>query len=245
MYNMEPKVEVIISGSPRKVAKAVAKAFIRMVQQSGQHRFDIALSGGSTPKKLFSRIAEKYRDAIDWSRIHFWWGDERCVPPDSIESNYRMAYETMISQLPVKEEQIHRIHGEEDPDAEAERYSQEIIRQLNSRKDLPVFDLVILGMGEDGHTASIFPGRMDLLTSDSICAVATHPASNQKRITLTGQVINNANAIFFLATGSNKARRISEIMNNEASAGNYPAFHIIPEHGNLVWFIDEEASGKI
>lgn len=242
---MVPKVEVIISGSPKKVAKAVAKAFIRMIQKSGQHRFDIALSGGSTPQKLFRRIAEKYKDTIDWNRIHFWWGDERCVPPGSIESNYRMAYETLISQLPVNPDHIHRIRGEEDPDTEAERYSQEITRHLNSREDWPVFDLVILGMGEDGHTASIFPGQMELLTSSSVCAVATHPVTNQKRITLTGKVINNANEIFFLATGRNKARRISEIMNNEDTAGNYPAYHIIPEHGNLVWFIDEEASGKI
>lgn len=242
---MVPKVEVIISGSPKKVAKAAAKAFIRMIQKSGQHRFDIALSGGSTPQKLFRRIAEKYKDTIDWNRIHFWWGDERCVPPGSIESNYRMAYETLISQLPVNPDHIHRIRGEEDPDTEAERYSQEITRHLNSREDWPVFDLVILGMGEDGHTASIFPGQMELLTSSSVCAVATHPVTDQKRITLTGKVINNANEIFFLATGRNKARRISEIMNNEDTAGNYPAYHIIPEHGNLVWFIDEEASGKI
>ena len=242
---MVPRVEVIISGSPKKVAKAAAKAFIRMIQKSGQHRFDIALSGGSTPQKLFRRIAEKYKDTIDWNRIHFWWGDERCVPPGSIESNYRMAYETLISQLPVNPDHIHRIRGEEDPDTEAERYSQEITRHLNSREDWPVFDLVILGMGEDGHTASIFPGQMELLTSSSVCAVATHPVTNQKRITLTGKVINNANEIFFLATGRNKARRISEIMNNEDTAGNYPAYHIIPEHGNLVWFIDEEASGKI
>ena len=242
---MVPKVEVIISETPKKLAKSVAKAFIRMVQQSGQQRFDIALSGGSTPKKLFRRIAEKYRDAIDWNRIHFWWGDERCVPPDSIESNYLMAYETLLSQLPVNPDHIHRIRGEEDPETEAERYSQEIIRHVNSREDWPVFDLVILGLGEDGHTASIFPGQMELLTSNSVCAVATHPDSKQKRITLTGKVINNANEIFFLATGRNKARRISEIMNNDASAGNYPAYHIIPEHGNLVWFIDEEASVRI
>lgn len=242
---MDPQVEIRISETPSKVAKAAGKALVKMMLKSGQNRFDVALSGGRTPRKLFARLAKKYINEIEWSRIHFWWGDERCVPPDSPESNYKMAYDSMLSHLPVPEENIHRIRGEEDPQKEAERYGQEILSHLNTRGEWPVFDLVILGMGDDGHTASIFPDQAGLLSDSNVCAVAIHPVTKQKRITLTGKVINNANEVFFLVTGKSKAQRMSEIMNNDPVATRYPAYHILPEYGKLIWFIDEEASGRM
>ena len=239
---MEQKIEVRISETPKKLAKSAAKALMSLVRDKGRTRFDIALSGGSTPRLLFRRLAKKYVSRVDWDRIHFWWGDERCVAPDSQESNYRLAADNLFSGVPVNPANIHRIRGEADPVAEAERYSEEMLKHLNLRGTWPVFDLVLLGMGEDGHTASVFPDRMELLNSDEICDVAVHPVSRQKRITLTGQVINNASNIFFLVAGAGKAHAIAEIMNNRASALHLPAYHISPVSGALTWFLDEEAA---
>lgn len=242
---MEKNIEVKITGSPKKVAKRASKYILALLQNSGNQRFDIALSGGSTPKLLFERLTEKLVDKSDWKRIHLWWGDERCVPMDSSESNFRMTEETLISKVPIPKGNIHRIRGEANPEAEALRYGQEIRNNLNILHNWPVFDLIILGLGEDGHTASIFPDQMKLINSNEICDVAVHPDTGQKRITLTGNVINNANEIFFLVTGKSKAQKVAEIMNNEPSAKKLPAYYIIPKHGKLTWFIDEDAAANI
>lgn len=242
---MEKNIEVKITGSPRKVAKRAAKYIAALLQNSGNQRFDIALSGGSTPQMLFERLVEKSIESNDWKRIHLWWGDERCVSADSTDSNFRMAQETLISKIPIPQENIHRIRGETNPEAEALRYGDEIRNNLNTRNSWPVFDLIILGLGEDGHTASIFPDQMEILKSNEICDVAIHPTTGQKRVTLTGNVLNNANEILFLVTGQSKAERVAEIMNNEESAKKLPAYYIIPSHGKLTWFIDEEAASDM
>lgn len=242
---MENDVEVKITESPKNVAKRVGKAIIELVKNSGQQRVDIALSGGSTPKKLFKHLAKKYQDFPDWHKVHFWWGDERCVPPGSKESNFRMAHKAFLSQIAIPAENIHRIKGEANPEQEAARYSDEISKNLNDLDGWPVFDLIILGLGDDGHTASIFPSNMQLFDSEQICEVAIHPDTGQKRVTLTGRVINNANKIFFMVTGMEKASRVSEIMNNEDVAMQYPAYYVIPGHGKLYWYLDQEAAEMI
>jgi 6-phosphogluconolactonase len=242
---MTASTEVKIFTKPQKVAKRVAKQLFKMTQRSSQPRFDIALSGGSTPKKLFNILVEKQKDSIPWKRIHFWWGDERCVSPDDEESNFKMTSDILFSHIDIPHENIHRIKGENAPVEEAKRYAEEIEENLNLRDGIPVFDLIILGMGDDGHTASIFPNQLNLLEEEKVCAVAQHPETGQQRITLTGRVINNANLIFFLVTGENKAQRIAEIMNDEEAAKLSPAYYITPENGKLIWFIDEAASSKI
>ncbi len=242
---MAASTEVKIYKKPKKVCKAVAREIRKLTQESPQPRFDIALSGGSTPKKLFQLLAEKHRETIPWERIHFWWGDERCVPPDDDESNFKMTHEFLFSQVPVPAENIHRIKGENPPEEEAVRYAAEIDKNLNHRDGTPVFDLIILGLGDDGHTASIFPDQLGLLEDDRTCVATQHPVSGQHRITLTGNVLNNANQLFFLVTGENKAMRVSEIMNNDESARLLPAYYIEPKNGSLIWFIDEPAASKI
>lgn len=242
---MTASTEVKIFANPKKVAKRVAKQIFKMTQRSSQPRFNIALSGGSTPKKLFKILEEKHKDTIPWERLHFWWGDERCVSPDDEESNFKMTNDILFSQIEIPQENIHRIKGEINPEKEAKRYSEEITENLNLRDGIPVFDLIILGMGDDGHTASIFPTQLNLLEEEQICVVAEHPETGQQRITLTGKVINNANRIFFLVTGENKAQRIAEIMNDEEAAKLLPAYYITPENGKLIWYIDEAASSKI
>ncbi len=242
---METSTEVKIFPKPKKVARKVAREIKKLIVESNRERFDIALSGGNTPKKLFKSLVKKHSDSIPWERVHFWWGDERCVKPDSDESNFKMANENLFLKVGISTKNIHRIHGESNPEKEAERYSGELKKQLELRKSIPVFDLILLGLGEDGHTASIFPGRNDLFQTDSLCAVAEHPDTGQKRVTLTGNVINNARNIFFLATGESKAKRISEIMSSEDSAKELPAWHVVPVNGSLTWFIDEPAASQI
>lgn len=242
---MAVSTEVKIYSNQKEVVKALAKVIFKLSKSSTQDRFNILLSGGSTPTKLFKRIAKKYKETIDWERIHFWWGDERCVSPNSENSNYKHAYDNLISQISIPRTNIHRIKGENEPEEEAIKYAVEIEKSLNYRGKNPVFDLVLLGLGEDGHTASIFPGEIELFEDQRICTVANHPITGQKRITITGRVLNNANRIFFLVTGANKSQRIAEIMNDDEAAKLLPAYYISPTNGELIWFIDEAAAQKI
>lgn len=242
---MAASIEVKIFPKPKKVARKVAREIKKLILESNRKNFHIALSGGNTPKKLFKALVKKHHDSIPWERVHFWWGDERCVSPESEESNFKMANENLFQKIPVPAKNIHRIHGEDLPEAEAKRYSGELMMQLEKKGNVPVFDLILLGLGDDGHTASIFPGQLELFQTDKLCAAAEHPDTGQKRITLTGKVINRASNIFFMVTGENKAKRISEIMNNEEVAKNHPAWYVDPSQGSLTWFIDEPASSQI
>lgn len=242
---MSYSTEVKIYADSKNVVKALAKEFYKLTKSSVQERFNILLSGGNTPADLFKRINKKYAYSIDWERIHFWWGDERCVEPDNVNSNFKQAYDFLISNILIPDENIHRIKGENNPEEEAIRYADEIKNNVNFRGENPVFDLVLLGLGEDGHTASIFPDELELFEDERICAVTRHPLTGQKRITITGRVLNNANRVFFMVTGANKAQRISEIMNDDEAAKLLPAYYISPANGELIWFIDEAAAQKI
>ena len=242
---MEHSTEVKIYKSPKKVYNAIAKSIIKLTRESTQEVFDIALSGGNSPKGLFKRLSNKYKDEIPWDRIHFWWGDERCVPPDDDQSNYKMTVDYLFSNIDIPEKNIHRIRGEADPKKEAKRYSEELNTTLNSRGKDPVFDIIILGLGEDGHTASIFPDQLELFENKDNCAVTEHPLTGQKRITFTGNVLNNANQVFFLVTGEKKAMRVAEIMNDSEAAKLLPAYYISPTNGDLIWFLDDAAASLI
>jgi 6-phosphogluconolactonase len=242
---MSSTVEVRIFENPKKTVKGLAKKLRKITANSLQSQFHIALSGGSTPQLLFEVIVSKFKEELPWEKLHFWWGDERCVEPENSESNYKLALDNLLSVIPVDEKNIHRIKGEAEPAKEANRYSSEITQTLNTREGWPVFDLIILGLGEDGHTASIFQENLDLFDSKNICEVAIHPKTGQKRITLTGKVLNNSNRVFFLVTGKNKAQPISEIMNDDEHAKELPAYFVQPENGEMIWFIDQDAAELI
>jgi 6-phosphogluconolactonase len=229
--------------TPFELAEGFARKLTGMIVDSaGQTKpFTLALSGGKTPELLFSVISDHFSDSAPWEKVHFFWGDERCVPPDEEESNYGMAKRNLLDRLKIPEGNIHRIRGEEDPVQEAERYSDEIIMYTMNIHGLPSFDMIILGIGDDGHTASIFPGQEYLLNSDKVCEQAIHPVSRQKRLTLTGNTIRNARHIAFLAAGKKKATVISEIINNSVTAAHYPASFIKPFNGDIQWYIDKEA----
>jgi len=207
--------------------------------------FHIALSGGSTPKFLFKYLSKKYQTKINWSKIKFFWGDERCVPPDHDESNYKTTYDLLFSKIKIPEENIFRICSECDPDEIAVNYSNVISKNVPSRDNLPEFDLILLGLGEDGHTASIFPNSLSLFNDNKICAVSEHPVTHQKRITITGKTINNAKKIIFLVVGENKSAIVDIILNRKNNFEKLPAYYVNPNHGELIWLMDKTASRLI
>jgi 6-phosphogluconolactonase len=226
--------------TPEDVAAGFTEYLHALLQKSNKNQFHIALSGGSTPKTVFNYIVNHYKTKIQWSKVHLWWGDERMVPSNNSESNYKMTKDNLLSFIDIPEKNIHRIHGEAEPVDEAIRYSTEIKEHITIKNGLPSFDLIILGMGEDGHTASIFPHQMELLNSTNTCEIAQHPVSKQKRITLTGRIINNAEIVALLITGENKSEKIATIFTNSENAALYPASHIKPS-GTLCWFLDKSA----
>jgi len=236
-----------IFSSANEVAERFAEEFKRMITDSlrDNKTFTVALSGGSTPELLFSVLGDKYSKSIPWEYVHFFWGDERCVPPDDPESNYGMAFRKLFEKIEIPTSNIHRIAGEMDPKKEASRYSDEISTFTRTRDGLPEFDLILLGLGDDGHTASIFPENMELLNSLKICVVSSHPVTKQKRITITGRVINNADYVIFLVTGKKKATIVEKIINKDNYTLSFPAGNIVPVYGSLSWCLDEDAGSLL
>jgi len=239
------KQNLIVFGNPQELASTFSDLLMKWVEGFSGNTFHVAISGGKTPDLLFSVLAEKYADSPLWQKIHIWWVDERMVSPDHPESNFGVVWKLLLSQISIPEENIHRIKGENIPEIEALSYSSEIRNMIPIHGSWPVFNLILLGMGDDGHTASIFPDQMWLLHSDQICEVSIQPATGQKRITLTGRVINHAEKICFLVTGSGKANPFSEIKNGTEKANLLPAAHIFPEDGELYWYIDKSAANPV
>jgi len=227
------------------LADKLAGEIIDLISQSHKEgrEYHIAFSGGSTPRLLFERLAGHTSGPASWEHVRIFWVDERCVPPDHAESNYRMAHNTLLGKIAIPPVHVHRIYGENEPVREAERYAALIRDKVPVRDGLPAFDLILLGMGNDGHTASIFPDRMELLTSDKVCEHTLHPVSGQSRITLGGRVISNAFKIKFLVSGKDKSPVAAVVLSDEKERSIYPAAHILAIHGILEWYIDREAAG--
>lgn len=207
--------------------------------------FSMALSGGSTPKAVFRFLAEHFKEQIPWKRVQLFWGDERCVPPDDKESNYRMAKESLLSHIPIPESSVFRIKGENDPQEEALDYKKVVEQNVSMMEVMPVFDLFMLGMGDDGHTASVFPDHPELFHSDKLFEVAMHPETGQQRITATGKLINHARRVVFLVTGEAKASVLAKILIKTGDWEMLPASMVHPHHGELYWLLDEGAASKL
>jgi len=236
-------MELKIYKDKQEVAEQFCAYFADLVRH--KEEFHVALSGGSTPKIVFDVLAANYRDKINWSNVHFYWGDERCVPPDDNESNYRMTMEHLFSKIKVPKENIHRILGENDPDGEAMRYANLLEINMDRVEGVPQFDLVILGMGDDGHTASIFPPEIELWNAEDHCVVATHPESGQKRVSINGKVINTSKEVAFLVTGQGKAEKVEIIIQQKEGYEIYPASLVNPASGKLLWFLDKDAASHV
>jgi 6-phosphogluconolactonase len=233
-------MELKIHSNKQEVAKEFSTYFTEFV--SDKDIVHIALSGGSTPKIVFDTLASDFADKIEWKKINFYWGDERCVPPTDEESNYKMTVDHLFSKIEVPEENIHRILGENNPTGEAMRYANLLEINLDRVDGVPQFDLVILGMGDDGHTASIFPHEIELWDAPDHCVVATHPDTGQKRVSINGHVINKAKEVVFLVTGESKEEKVDEIINKIGNHESYPASLVAPESGKLIWFLDKSAA---
>ncbi|MEL6820497.1 MAG: 6-phosphogluconolactonase [Calditrichota bacterium] len=205
---------------------------------------NIALSGGSTPKALFKLLSEApFADVVQWKNLRFFWGDERIVPPDDPESNFGAANALLFTKLD-EPPAYYRVAGLLEPE-EANLQYRNVIAQMVpiNASGLPVFDWIMLGMGSDGHTASIFPGRSLKSVQDDICGLAEHPETGQKRVSFTMKVINAARDISFLAAGSGKAEMLKHVLEDENVI--YPAAQVAPESGSLEWCIDQAASAGL
>lgn len=235
-----------IHTDPAALARAVAArcAELARAAQASHGGFHVALAGGSTPRLLYRLLAAEYRELIDWARTHVYFGDERCVAPDHPDSNYGMAREALLQHVAIPPAQIHRIEGEDpDPGAAARRYADLLHRQLPRARahGTGQFDLVLLGLGPDGHIASLFPATA-ILDEHRAWAAAVHVDKLQAwRISLTYPVINAARHIALLVAGDNKAAIIREVIATPDAASRYPAGRLQPQ-GEVEWFIDHAAA---
>lgn len=208
---------------------------------------NLSLSGGNTPKGLFEYWSKNHKEDIDWERIMFFWGDERCVPPKDEMSNFGMTKDFLFNNIDkIESKGWRRIHGENFPEEEAEWYSRILTTKVKQRKDVPTFEVMMLGLGDDGHTVSIFPDQMELWDSEKLCVVAEHPETKMKRITITGQVVNNSQYVVFLVTGKNKAEKVRDIIKSRSEfVDKYPAAKVDPKKGYLYWFLDKDAASLL
>jgi 6-phosphogluconolactonase len=245
-----PRLEIssdhatLIQAAAEKVVRLCAEA----IEENGM--FTVALSGGSTPRPLYTLLATgKFARSINWSRVHLFWGDERCVPPDDPRSNYRVVRKALLDALPMPPANIHRIRGEDDPDVAAAAYERELRTFFGTNgADGPPrigFDLVLLGMGEDGHTASLFP-KLPAVTETVRWVMALFvEVASMWRVTLTPVVINAARNVIFIVSGSEKAERLRDVMEGPFQPELLPAQMIKPAHGRLLWLVDNAAAGRL
>jgi 6-phosphogluconolactonase len=208
--------------------------------------FRVALSGGSTPRAVHERLTRTpHRKGIDWKRVIFFFGDERCVPPDSDRSNYRMARETLFEPLGISEERIHRMRGEAPPKEAAAEYAGILERELPVERGVPTFDLIFLGLGPDGHTASLFPKTRALEEKGRPVAANRVPQMGEWRLTVTYPVLNAARRVVFLVSGGEKAGPATTILKRRPGWRDLPASRVRPTRGSLLWLLDEEAGGRL
>jgi len=238
------EVEVKICDDEEELAAVAADLF---VERSGQAlvrrgRFLVALSGGATPRRLYELLASPaYCERVDWKRTEVFWVDERCVPPEHPDSNYGMANELLLSKVPLEEKQIHRIRSEEDPEIAAKYYGMEVSAYMP--KSLFTFDLAVLGLGVDGHTASLFPGDPAVSETERV-AVVVEPREQHRRITVTMPVLNHVVTALFLVAGPEKAATVREIL-DEGNPKGYPAGMVLPVKGELFWCLDRGAASLL
>jgi 6-phosphogluconolactonase len=241
-------MDIVIYSDVEQLSRAAANYIVRVAKESvaAHGRFTLALSGGSTPKKLYGLLAsEPYRDQIDWALVEIFWSDERCVPPDNAESNYHMAQEVMLSKLPIAASQIHRVPADEaDRDAASQAYTQEIQRIISSA-GVPSFDLIQLGMGPEGHTASLFPHQASLHEQQRLVIPVTVPKPPPPRLTFTPPLLNAAIHVLFLVTGAEKDEAVQAVLEGLYQPEEYPAQIVRPTQGEVTWMLDTAAAGKL
>jgi len=227
-----------------KVTQEILDLSNKKIALEGQ--FSLVLSGGSTPQGIYQCMASpSYQHKFQWGKIHFFWSDERWVPPEDQRSNYRMVSQALLTKVKIPPENIHPLQTKDgDIQASVRLYEETIYHFFKLKKgDFPRFDLVLLGIGQDGHTSSLFPGNPALLVKDSLVVSASQKGIPEKRITLTLPAINHAQMVFFLISGPDKAEIVSKVLENEKGSG-FPANEINPAQGGICWFLDKAAASR-
>jgi 6-phosphogluconolactonase len=237
--------EIVIVPDAEALAREAAQRFVQLAREAAgsRGRFSAALSGGSTPGHLYRLLAgAPYRDQVPWEEVHLFWGDERCVPPGDPGSNYRLADEELIAHVPIPADNVHRVRGELETDAAARAYERELHDYFCGPRAR--FDLVLLGLGEDGHTASLFPGSPLLAGAERLVApaMAAYQDRPAQRVTLTLAAINTARQVLFLVSGEAKAGIVQAVREGE---GRFPAGLVRPTAGQLTWLLDTAAAANL
>ena len=234
-------MNVLIYETPEEFARAAARDFVARAKSAIEERgrFAVALAGGSTPKATYEVLARDYRESLDWGAVHVFFGDERAVPPDHEDSNYRMARETLLDHVPVGS--VHRMRGELPPEEAASSYEEEM-REFFGPDGPPRFDLILSGIGDDGHTLSLFPETAALDVTDRLVVANPVLKLETTRLTLTIPVANAARGVNFLVAGEGKAGTLKEILEGDADPRAYPAKYVRPENGDLAWMVDRAAA---
>lgn len=208
--------------------------------------FTICLSGGSTPAATYDLLATRFHLSVDWKEVQFYWGDERCVQPDHPESNFAMANRAMLGKLALRPDQVHRMRGEDPPASAAAAYEHELRKQFSlGDGDFPRFDLVLLGLGDNRHTASLFPGDPALHETQRMVVPVEVDAEPRKRLTITPPVINNAQRVMFLAAGQGKAAAVKDIIEGPRDPDKFPAQIVQPHDGEVIWILDKAAANLL
>ena len=241
-------IEILPDAETLAVRAADLFALAAQEAAAARGRFAVALSGGETPRALYRLLArQQFGQKIPWRRVHLYWGDERCVPPDDPASNYGMARDAFIKHVALAEANVHPMHGEE-ASAEAARAYDTELRKLAAlerpRSEVPVFDLILLGLGADGHTASLFPHAAALTELERWC-VATEAPDGAARLTITPSVINAARRVWFLVGGSGKAGMVAEVLEGLRAPRAVPAQTVEPVTGELLWLLDAAAAAEL
>jgi 6-phosphogluconolactonase len=237
-------LNLLVCETPEELAEAAARDFAARAEEAidALGRFAVVIAGGSTPKATYNVLARDYAAELDWSKVYVFFGDERTVPPDHEDSNYRMAHEALLSRVPAGS--VHRMRGELPPAEAAAAYEEEL-REFFGPDGVPAFDLILLGLGEDGHTASLFPETSALDVTDRWVVANPVLKLEATRLTLTIPVINAARAVSFLVAGEGKAEALKEILEGDADPREYPAKFIHPAGGDLTWMVDRAAAGSL
>ena len=240
------KPEIRVFKDVEELSRAAAALFAEQAAESiaEQHHFLVALNGGSTPTRLFQLLATEFRDKVEWKHVHIFWGDERCVPPDDPGSSYGQAWKLLLSHVPISDGNIHRIKGELGPLEAAKDYALRLKEFASPPLEWPRFDLIYLGMGEDGHTASLFPGSPVHVPEPTLPVTAHYQDRPANRVTLTPVVFNSAQVVAFLVSGEKKAAVLAEVLGgtHTRNSERYPAQRIQPADGRLIWLVDKAAA---
>ena len=244
---MESQSNIFVFETPEQLALAAAERFVEYASElrGATERFSVALAGGNTPRRVYELLAtEPFKNEVAWSKTHLFFGDERCVSPEHPDSNYAMVNEALISKVPIPANNVHRIIGEGNANENALAYEDEL-RTFFDGLAWPRFDLVLLGMGEDGHTASLFPNSAALEETSRWVLPTRNEQLGQDRITLTVPVFNHAQRLMFLVTGQKKAQRLKEVLRPQPGSEQLPVQAITPIQGMLEWLVDADAASLV